>query len=226
MAMSEDRIAVPVWDWPVRLVHWAIVLLLILLVITGLVGNEWLDWHMRFGEAMLALVIFRILWGFVGSRNARFRSFVRGPKAVRAYLRSFVRPPRAIHATHNPLGGWMVVALLLALLFQAGTGLFTNDDVLAEGPLAKKITKDLSDAISSLHRRGWWVILALAAAHITAVLAYLAVLRDNLVSPMVHGRKRLPQHAADPNAALASNLRAVILLVACGAAMWWLVKQF
>ena len=224
--MANDRIAVPVWDWSVRMVHWAIVLLLILLVITGLVGNEWLDWHMRFGETLLALVIFRIVWGFVGSRNARFSSFVRGPRAVRAYLRSFVRPPRAIHATHNPIGGWMVIALLLALLFQAGTGLFTNDDILAEGPLAKKITKDLSDAIASLHRRGWWVVLALAGAHIAAVVAYLAVLGDNLVSPMIHGRKRLPPHAADPEAAFASSMRAVILLAACAVSVWWFVNRF
>ena len=221
----DATIEVPVWDWPVRVVHWVMVLLVAVSLTTGLIGSEMLVWHMRSGETLLALLLFRIVWGFVGSPNARFASFVRGPTAVFAYCRSFVRPPHQVHATHNPIGGWMVIALMLALLFQAGTGLFTNDDILNEGPLVKHISKDLSDAISSLHRRGWWVVAGLSALHIVAVLSYLMVLRDNLVYPMVHGRKTLPPLVADPTAATASSTRAVVVLAVCAAVVWWTVNR-
>ena len=216
---------VAVWDWPVRAVHWAIVLLVAALITTGLIGNEMLVWHMRCGATLLALVLFRILWGFVGSGNARFASFVRGPGAVVDYVRSIVRPPHQIHATHNPIGGWMVVALLLALLFQAGTGLFTNDDILNDGPLVKLISKDLSDSISSLHRRGWWIVAGLAAVHILAVFSYFFVLDDNLIYPMVSGEKVLPARVADPAAAAASTTKAVVLLALCGGVVWWVVNR-
>lgn len=226
MMQSVDApVEVPVWDWPVRAVHWIMVVLVAVSLTTGLIGNEMLVWHMRSGETLLALLLFRIVWGFIGSPNARFASFVRGPAAVFAYCRSLVRPPHQVHATHNPIGGWMVIALLLALLFQAGTGLFTNDDILNEGPLVKHIGKDLSDAISSLHRRGWWVVAGLSALHIVAVISYLMVLRDNLVYPMVHGRKTLPSLVAEPAAAAASSTRALVVLAVCGAVVWWTVNR-
>ena len=176
-------------------------------------------------QTLLVLVLFRVVWGILGSANARFTSFVRGPGAVIAYLRSIFRPPHETHATHNPIGGWMVVALLLAMLFQAGTGLFTNDDILNDGPLVKRIGKDLSDSISTLHRRGWWVVVGLAGLHIVAVVSYFAVLRDDLVRPMLHGRKSLPASAADPAAARASSGRAVALLAASAGVVWWVVNR-
>jgi cytochrome b len=221
----ESYVEVPVWDWPVRVVHWAIVVLVAAQITTGLIGIEMRVWHMRMGETLLALVLFRVVWGFVGSPNARFASFVRGPAAVLAYVRSLVRPPRHVYATHSPIGGWMVVALLLALLIQTATGLFANDDILYEGPLVKLISKDLSDAISSLHRRGWWLVAGLSGLHIVAVFSYLAVLGDNLVYPMVHGRKRLPASVAAAEAAAASSTRALILLAVCGALVWWTVNR-
>ena len=220
-----DGVVVKVWDWPVRVVHWAIVVLVIVLISTGLIGNDVLVWHMRAGGTLLALVLFRIVWGFVGSANARFTSFVRGPGSVVSYLRSILQPPHEIHATHNPIGGWMVIALLLAMLFQAGTGLFTNDDILNDGPLVKLITKDLSDSISSLHRRGWWVVAGLAVVHTLAVLAYYFVLKDNLVSAMVSGEKTLPVRVADSAAAAASTGKALALLLMCGVLVWWMFNR-
>lgn len=224
--MNESPEAdVAVWDAPVRIVHWLLVLLLAALLVTGLVGNDWLVWHMRAGLAMLTLVLFRILWGFFGSRNARFAAFVRGPRAVARYARSLGARAHEIHATHNPLGAWMVIALLAALLLQCSLGLFTNDDILYEGPLVRHITKDLSDTLSSLHRRWWWVIVVLASLHIGAVAAYYVMLRDNLVQPMFTGRKRLPQGTADAAAARASAALAIALLALCAGAVWWLVTK-
>jgi cytochrome b len=217
---------VPVWDWPVRVLHWAFVVLVAVLITTGLVGDDALVWHMRCGEVLLALVLFRIVWGFVGSRNARFVSFVRGPRAVIAYARSLFVPPHHCHATHNPLGALMVVTLLLVLLFQATTGLFANDDIMVDGPLVKKVTKDFSDFMSSLHRRGWWVIAGLVVVHITAVISYLIFVGDNLIRPMVTGIKQLPLGRANPKNAAMFNVRAIAWLAICGVAVWWLVNWF
>jgi cytochrome b len=219
-------VEVAVWDRAVRIVHWLFVVLLVVLLASGLAGDDWLVWHMRAGYSMLTLVLFRVLWGFCGSRNARFRAFLRGPRAVGRYARSLARRAREIHATHNPLGGWMVVALLGALLAQCALGLFTNDDVLYEGPLARHVTKALSDALSSLHRRGWWVIVALACVHIGAVAGYYILWRDNLLRPMFSGRKRLPPAHGDASTASASMVRAAGLLALCALGVWWLVTRF
>jgi cytochrome b len=206
-------------------VHWAIALLVAAQITTGLIGNEAMVWHLRCGETLLALVLFRVIWGFVGSGNARFSSFVRGPGAVVAYVRSIFRPPHEIHATHNPIGGWMVIALLLAMLVQAGTGLFTQDDIGNEGPLVKLVSGDLSESLGWFRRRVWWIVAALASLHILAVIGYYAVLGDDLISPMVTGRKRLPARIGNAASAAASTTRAVVLLAAIAASMWWLVNR-
>lgn len=224
-APEAPREPVAVWDGPVRVVHWSMVLLFVLLVISGLRGGDALQWHMRFGQALLALVLFRVLWGFVGSRNARFRAFVRGPRAAARYVRSRVRRTPEIHATHNPIGGWMVIALLVAMLVQIGTGLFTNDDILWDGPLAKHVSKETSDALASFHRRFAWVVVTLAALHVLAVVAYLTVFRENLAKAMVDGMKSLPADLADPSAASASSVRAMVLLAVCGIAVWFVLHR-
>jgi cytochrome b len=217
-----DPVAVHVWDWPVRIVPWTTVLLLIALLTTAKIGGDAMAWHMRAGEAMLALVLFRVVWGFAGSRYARFSSFVRGPRAVISYARSIFAPAHEVYAGHNPLGGWMVIALLLVLLFQTGTGLFTNDDVLTDGPLVRFITKDLSDTISSFHRRNAWVVGGLAIAHIGAVIFYRVALKQNLISPMLHGAKFLRTgHAAA--AGDGYNMRAAVLFAVCCVVVWWVV---
>lgn len=222
---SSDHPPVTVWDAPVRVVHWAIVALLVVSLGTGFAGGDWLAWHMRAGQVLLTLVLFRILWGFVGSTNARFSAFVRGPRQVLRYARSLARPPHEQHGTHNPLGGWMVLLLLLALLAQAISGLFTNDDILWEGPLVKWVTKDTSDVISSLHRRLWWVLIGLASLHILAAVSYLVVFRENLIRAMVTGSKRLPPGIASPQGAAASTVKALALVALCGALVWFVLHR-
>jgi cytochrome b len=224
---EQPAAAVPlrVWDLPLRIVHWAMVVLLVALVVTAKMGGSALDWHMRAGEAMLTLVLFRIVWGFLGSQPARFSSFIRGPRVVIAYARSLVRPPHAPFAGHNPLGGWMVVLLLGALLVQATTGLFANDDSTTEGPLARFISKDLSDLISSFHRRNAWFVVALAIVHVAATLFYLIRFRENLIRPMFDGVKLVPRALADGANASASPTRALALLVLCVLAVWLLVTR-
>ena len=141
------------------------------------------------------------------------------------YARTLVRPPHATYATHNPLGGWMVILLLLAMLVQAGAGLFTQDDVGNEGPLVKHVSDAFSTQAGWVHRRMWWVLVGLAAVHVVAVIGYYAVLRDNLVAAMFSGRKRLPEGVANAAAAAASTARAVVLLAAAAALVWWVVNR-
>ena len=218
-------VKMPVWDWPVRAVHWAMVFCLVSLVITGLRKGDAMPWHMGFGRVLLGLVVFRILWGFVGSGNARFSAFVRGPRAAVRYLRSRLKPPHEIHVTHNPVGGWMVVLLLATMLAQAMLGLYTNDDVLWDGPLAQSVSKDASDLASSIHRRLAWVVVALATLHIVAVVVYFTAFRENLVTAMVGGCKQLPPGHGTPEAARASTAKAIALMIACGIAVWWLTRR-
>ena len=223
---SKDPVAIRVWDWPVRLMHWAMVVLLVVLLATAKIGGDAMAWHIRAGEAMLAVVLFRVVWGFAGTYHARFSSFVRGPRAVIAYTRSVLTPRRQLHVGHNPLGGWAVVALLLALLFQALTGLFTNDDVLIDGPLVPLIAKNLSDTISSFHRWNAWIVVALASAHIGAVLFYVIVLRDNLIKPMLDGAKSLPAtRAIPPRGGSLNGVKAALLFAACAALVGWVVAR-
>jgi len=225
--IEQQPEAVPrrVWDLPLRLVHWAMVALLIALVATAKIGGDAIDWHIRAGETMLTLVLFRILWGFLGSRHARFAGFVRGPRAVIAYTRTLLRPPHAEYVGHNPLGGWMVLLLLAALLVQAATGLFSNDDTATEGPLARLISKDLSNAISTFHRRDAWFVVALAGVHVAATLFYLIRFRENLIRPMIDGIKHVPGASADVRDGMATLARAAALLALCALAVWLLVTR-
>jgi cytochrome b len=172
---------VRIWDLPVRLFHWAIVLLVPALWWTA--ETHRMEWHLLLGEVMLGLMLFRLLWGVLGSSTARFASFVRGPAAVIRYLRGAGRS-----IGHNPLGGWSVVLLLLALGVQTGLGLFASDeDGIYYGPLAST-DLDTAHMIAERHETFFWVLVALILLHVLAILYYLLVKRDNLVTPMITGR--------------------------------------
>ncbi len=202
-----------IWDLPVRLFHWVLVTLLVLMWITAERGA--LDWHMRIGQTILVLVVWRIVWGFVGSETARFGNFIKGPGTVLRYLRG--RGPA--HAGHNPAGALMIVALLVAVLAQATGGLFATDDIVVEGPFNHLISSSLAGDISSLHRQGIWLIGGLAAVHVAANLFYTFVVKDNLIHPMVTGNKDLPVSVPAPR--MASPFLALVALVVVASA--WLV---
>lgn len=207
----------PVWDLPLRLFHWTLALLVIGQVATATIGGNAMEYHALGGYAILALILFRIVWGFVGGTHARFADFVRGPAMVMNYLRGRTGP----FAGHNPLGGWSVVAMLASLLVQAVTGLFSNDDVMMEGPLARRVSGRFSEIATSIHDVNGWVLVGLVLLHVLAVLFYLAVRRQNLVLPMISGRK-----AGAPDPARGGGLfRGGAILAAAATAVYFIVTS-
>ena len=211
-----------VWDWPTRLFHWSLVLLVCLNVYTGNVGGlREMDLHMLSGYAIVALVLFRLAWGLIGSRHSRFADFVRGPRAVIGYVRNVTKREPEYLAGHNPLGGWSVLALLACVLVQAVTGLFSgDDDDMLYGPLAGWLGSGTMDAVTDVHETTKNVLLALVAVHVLGVLWHLFVKRENLITAMLGGRAWLRE---DPKLKFAGTGLAVVLAGLCAAVVWALV---
>ena len=215
---------VKVWDLPVRLFHWLLVLLVAFSFTTGKLGGNWMEWHLRSGYCILALVLFRIAWGLAGSQTARFSDFVHGPKRVLGYARALMGDTTPFHAGHNPMGGLMIVLMLILLLVQATTGLFADDDIATRGPLADKVSGAIVSLCSTIHLININVILACVALHVCAALYYLMVRKDNLIKPMFTGTKSVPDDHPAP--ALAGHTPAVIIIAVAAAFVVWLVKFY
>jgi cytochrome b len=177
----------PVWDLPIRLYHW---LLAALIPFSWwAVKNHHTDWHIWSGIAILTLLIFRLLWGLFGSSTARFSNFVRGPRAVLAYLRD---ETSWRSAGHTPLGALSVVAMLLAIAIQVGLGLIATDpDGLYEGPLAQLVSLHMSETARDLHEVNFYVIAGLIALHVAAIVYYRLVRGQKLTGAMITGRAAL-----------------------------------
>jgi cytochrome b len=206
-----------VWDWPTRAFHWLLALCAVLSVITAKVGGDAMVWHGRLGYCALGLLIFRILWGFAGSRYARFASFPPSPWRTLAYLKG----KAAMTLGHNPLGAGSVYLLLLSFTVQAVSGLFANDDVAFEGPLAKKVSGSVVDTMTEIHEFNEKVIYALVALHVLAIAFYWFKKRENLVGPMLHGTK----DGSAAEAASWSRAKGITALVLAGlsAGLVWLL---
>jgi cytochrome b len=215
---------VEVWDLPVRIFHWALALLLVSQVVTASIGGNAMEYHVLGGYAVLALVLFRIVWGLVGSRHARFADFVRGPRAVLTYARSLVRDASERHLGHNPLGGWSVLLMLISLLVQTGTGLFADDEIMTTGPLAKHVSGDTVSLLTMIHDVNAAVLAALVCIHVAAVLYYLVGKRENLIAPMITGRKAWQGDPPANSSGRGRLARAILILAASGLAVAGLVN--
>ena len=208
-----------VWDVPVRLFHWAIVVLL---------GFSWwcaeserMDWHYKSGLTLCALVLFRIVWGFAGSTTARFADFVRGPRAVWDQFRQRGKP-RTEPFGHSPIGGWSVLALITLLVVQIGTGLFAVDlDGLESGPLSYLVDFDQGRLAADLHEISFNVLLAISAIHVLAILFYRLAWRRDLLGPMISGYRKDSREEQD-------TIRApwwrLVLAVALALAVTWTIS--
>ncbi|HVZ08581.1 cytochrome b/b6 domain-containing protein [Rhodopila sp.] len=211
---------ITVWDLPTRLFHW------ILVVLIGLAWwterSNHMDWHMLVGYAVLALLIFRVIWGFVGSDTARFSGFVRSPLAALRHLSRLARREPDTEVGHNAAGGWMVLLMLALIGVQAGTGLFANDDIMTEGPLMHLVGKDRSDWLTHIHGLNFTLIQAVVVLHVLAILVYLVLKRQNLLRPMITGTKAMPAGMAPPR--LRSPLLALATLVVAAGIVAWIVR--
>lgn len=208
-----------VWDIPTRVFHW----LLVCLVVTSWLSARasYMRLHLLSGTTLMALLIFRLAWGIFGSTTARFRDFVTSPVNALRYLRNLSDSRSS--AGHNPAGGLMVVTMLATLSIQVITGLLSNDEIEFHGPLALRVSKDVSDRITELHGITFNILMLLIWAHLVAVFFHLLVKRENLIAPMVTGKK-LAAHVPGTSALrMASTWAALIWLSVSAALVWWVV---
>lgn len=207
-------VRIKLWDLPTRLFHWSLVLAVSVAVVTGELGGDWMDIHGKAGLTIVGLVTFRVVWGFIGSTHARFLSFLPTPGKVLAYLKG-----RWQGVGHNPLGALSVFALLGLLAVQAGTGLFTNDDIAFTGPLNVLVDEALAGRLTGWHRQLANVLLGLLALHIVAIFFYVRFKKDKLIKPMVTGWKEVPQ-GASKSATRGGPVALVVALAAAAGAVY------
>jgi len=210
-----------VWDLPTRLFHWLLATWVAISFVTGSLGGNTMTWHLRSGFAILALLLFRLVWGFAGSRTSRFSDFVKGPSAVLRYAATLLCPDSPRFLGHNPMGGWSVMAMLLALLLQAVSGLFADDQIMTAGPLAGWVSGAVSEALTRLHRLNRWMLVGLVGLHLGAILFYLFIKGENLIKPMVTGRK---PWTGGGEVIFCSPWRAVLAALAAALVVWFIVR--
>lgn len=220
-ASTVSTRTIRIWDLPTRLFHWLLAACVIGALATAQIGGLWMDWHVRLGIATLFLLLFRLVWGFVGPYHARFVNFVRGPAAIHAYLRG-----KLPAAGHSPLAALSVLAMLLAILVQVLTGLFATDGIFIEGPLAGWVSGATSDTLTGIHQANRYVVVGLIVLHLFALAWYSLVRRQSLVLAMVSGNKlqrSLPERSPDSEDGWQMRLRALIVALIVAGLMWWLL---
>jgi cytochrome b len=195
-AVAEPILPIRVWDAPTRLFHWAIVVLIGASWLSESLG--WMTIHFISGYSIIALLLFRLAWGFVGSETSRFSHFLKSPMAALRHLAHLHRREPDTGIGHNAAGGWMVLVMLVLLAVQAGTGLCANDDGATEGPLFDYVGKAWSDWLSHVHSISFTLIQIAVVLHILAIMAYAVLKRHDLVRPMITGEKYLPMGTQGP----------------------------
>ncbi|MFN3515062.1 MAG: cytochrome b/b6 domain-containing protein [Phenylobacterium sp.] len=214
----QGAASAPLWDLPTRIVHWALV---VLILVSWFSGGENMQLHRWSGYGVLGLLVFRLWWGVAGGSTARFASFLKGPGAVAAYARTVFRREPGEAAGHNPLGAWSVMAMIAALVVQATLGLFASDiDGLESGPLSYMVDFDTSRAIAEAHELVFRIVQALVALHIVAVLYYWAWKRQNLIGAMITGKRAFSGAALKP----APLWRLVVGVVLAVGVAWLIAK--
>ena len=212
-----------VWDLPTRVFHWALFGLIIAMAATGLTGGNAMVWHFRCGYAILSLLLFRVVWGLIGGKWSRFASFIYSPGTVLQYLRGQGQPEHSVG--HNPLGAGSVFALLFFLFAQVGTGLFSDDDIAASGPLSKFVSNAMVSSLTGYHKNiGKYVLLALVLLHIAAIVFYMVKKKENLIGPMLHGDKSLANRVENSRDDGRSRALALGVFAICAALVATLVR--
>lgn len=215
-----------VWDLPLRLFHWALVLVVVAAILAQKIGGDAMVWHFRFGYAALTLVLFRIVWGLVGSRYARFSEFVKGPSTIKVYVKGLRTGSATQSLGHNPLGSLSVLALLAIVLVQAVSGLFSSDEHHHHGPLAKLLSETWVDRISEFHADvSGTLIYILIGLHLAAIAYYYFIKKENLVRAMITGDKDVAADAPSTDDSWRMRLLALAILAVCGVAVYFVVTM-
>jgi cytochrome b len=216
---------VRVWDLPTRVFHWVLALTIVGSVVSAKIGGNAMIWHFRFGYLVFTLIAFRVLWGLVGGRWSRFSSFIYAPGTVLRYLRGRSRGDEHHDVGHNPLGSFSVFALLGFLALQVASGLVADDEIANIGPLNRFVSGALAGQATHWHKDyGQWILLALVALHIAAILYYLLGRKNNLVRPMIVGDKALPTGTPAAMDSGATRLLALVLAALCAGGVGWVVS--
>jgi|YelNatPaOPRAMG01_1025707.scaffolds.fasta_scaffold22974_3 cytochrome b len=214
---------VRVWDLPLRLFHWLLALCVSVSIVTGLIGGNAMQVHYWSGYCLIALLVFRLVWGVIGSHYARFWNFVRGPRTILRYVRGDDPRPPHLRIGHNPLGSLSVIALLLVVSLQVISGLFANDEIFNEGPLANYVSGRTSAILTFYHTTiGQPLIYALVGLHLAAIAYYAIIKRENLVRPMLTGDIDTVAGAPAARDTWALRLLALLIVAAGSALAWWI----
>lgn len=218
--MTENsKVRVSVWDVPVRIAHWSLVILFGVSWWTAETGR--MEWHRLSGYAMLGIVVFRLFWACFGSSTARFSQFLRGPRDIAAYLKG----KWALSPGHNPLGALSVLVLLLLLALQIALGLFAVDvDGIESGPLSAHVSFETGRAMAEWHETIFVALQWLIGLHIVAVLFYVLVKKENLIGAMLSGRREYAEQPAEP-VKFAGIARFIVGVVIAAVATWFLTRE-
>ena len=208
-----------IWDLPTRLFHWLLASGIVAMVVTAKMGGNAMNWHLILGQVVLALLIFRVLWGLVGGYWSRFASFIPSPAALGRYLRGKVTAQD--RAGHNPLGALSVLGMLLVLIAQVASGLLSDDEIAFSGPLTRFVSGETISKATHYHAHwGQYLIYALVALHLLAI-AWYSLKGHKLVPAMVHGDKLLDTPVPAARDTLGTRLLAAALAVVSSALAWW-----
>ena len=199
------------WDLYTRLFHWLLVILIVSAWFTAEFGDMEMKWHKLNGYSIFVLLVFRILWGILGSSTARFKGFFYSPAKTFAYAKTFNEDSPDKYLGHNPLGSWMVFLLLCNVMLQIGTGLFSSDELFAYGPLSDYVNESVARQFTFVHELSFIALMTFIALHISAVLVYLFFRKENLIRPMINGKKPVKDYK-DSNEA---NIEPLWLAVIC-----------
>lgn len=221
-AAESGLVRVRVWDLPTRLFHWTLATAFLALVATGFAGGAWMEWHGRLGALVLVLLLFRLAWGFVGGHWSRFASFLPTPARLKEHLRGGEAAAR--HAGHSPLGAISVLAMLLVLLAQVGTGLLSDDGGGFTGPWNEHVPRATAVLATALHRQvGAWLLIALVLLHVGAIVYYRLARRRKLVQAMLDGDRLLQYPAPSSRDDARSRLLASVVIMLALVLVAWLV---
>lgn len=210
-----------IWDLPTRLFHWLLASCTIALIVTAQIGGNAMEWHLRLGHVVLGLLLFRIIWGFSGGYWSRFTTFIPSPARLVRYLKG--QGTAADKAGHNPIGALSVIAMLLILGMQVGTGLVSDDEIAFAGSLVRYVSGD-TIAWASVWHKGWgqWLVYTVLGLHIAAIIFYRVVKREKLVAAMLHGDKlNQPDDLPASRDGWGAVLPAFFFAAACSVMAYW-----